>query len=96
MPAWTAPAAIAARPASSWLVTAARPLAGRLRGDPAGAVAASRSDSDVSTPSSRRSVSSHTATCRSAAARSPDAARLRTSSSWLPSSSGLRATARDA
>ena len=27
MPAWTAPAAMAARPASSWLVTAARPLA---------------------------------------------------------------------
>jgi hypothetical protein len=96
MPAWTAPAAMAARPASSWLVTAARPLAGRLRGDPAGAAAASVSASEVSIPSSRRRMSWHTATWRSAAARSPDAARLRTRSSWLPSSRGLWATARDA
>ena len=82
------------RPASSWLVTAARPLAGRPRGEPAGASAASRSAGDASIPSSRRRRSSHTATWRRAAARSPETARLRTSSSWLPSSRGLRARAR--
>ena len=87
---------MAARPASSWLVTAATPVAGLPRGEPAGAAAASARAAEVSMPSSRRRVSWHTATCRSAAARSPEAARLRTSSSWLPSSSGLRATAREA
>ena len=63
MPAWTAPAAIAARPASSWLATAARPPTGSPAGAPA----------EVSA-----------------------AARQRTSSSWFPSSRGLRATALDA
>jgi hypothetical protein len=96
MPAWTAPAAIAARPASSWLATAARPLTGSLAGAPGVVSAASRSAGDGSTPSSRRRVSWHTATCRRAAGRSPAAARQRTSSSWFPSSRGLRATALDA
>jgi hypothetical protein len=88
---------MAAWPASSWLRTAARPETGGPVADPAaGMSAAARRAGDGSTPSSRRSVSVATATWRTAAARSPAVARLRTSSSWLPSSSGFRATALDA
>ena len=95
IPASTAPATMAARPASSWLVTAAaRPLSGSAIGEPADV---RRLPQRPARPRCRARAAAGPRRPRPAAAppaRSPATARLRTSSSWLPSSSGLRATAR--
>ena len=83
-PASTAPATIAARPASSWLTAAARPFNGGTMAESGPAPAASRRAARLG-PSSRRSRSSQTATWRRAAVRSPVMARHRTSSrGWSP------------